>query len=254
MEVAIYRLARHSAYLASFILAIPSANADDAPVSQQAEHEIHQVGSQEFAVDWLFDEAFDSNDWSTRWTVESQGPSVFVEQGELSIRREDSPKDQAGVTVWFNQDLPQNVIIIVDASTEPGDHACNLNFFVHAKELGNKPLEYKRTGAYKSYHEITNYLFTFTGGFMSGWTRARINPGFKLISEDESVYAEPGSSYELTIVCDRGDLSFYIDGELKHHFQEEALPGGRFGLRTWFSDVNYDRIRIGALANEKERL
>nr|WP_246456490.1 DUF6250 domain-containing protein [Ruficoccus amylovorans] len=161
-------------------------------------------------------------------------------------------KPQSGVTVWYDQDLPDDVIVIVDAVTAPGNHACNLNFFLHASEAGGAPLRYTRSGAYREYHQIPNYLFTFTGGFMSGWSRARRNPGFTLIESDEKVRAEPGEHYEITLVCHQGELSFYIGDTLIHRYRDpNPLPGGRFGLRTWFSDVDYDRIRIGHILTDE---
>ncbi|QYY35081.1 DUF6250 domain-containing protein [Ruficoccus sp. ZRK36] len=208
----------------------------------------YTVDGRTYAVEWLLDETFEGSGWKDRWTVESQGPSVKAEEGWLRIRKGDMDKAQAGVTVWYDKDLPADIIVVVDAAAAPGDHACNLNFFLHATEADGAPLNYTRSGAYTEYHQIPNYLFTYTGGFMKGWSRARRNPGFTLVNADEEIRVEPGTQYEIVIVCQQGEISFYIDGELIHHYTDaDPLPGGRFGLRTWFSDVDYDRIRLGRI-------
>jgi hypothetical protein len=211
------------------------------------------AGDQTYPIKWLLNETFDHDDWSQRWEVESQGSTVQVNEGELQIRRNDVSRKEAGVTVWYDKDLPKNVIIIADTSTEPGEHACNLNFFIHAREMDGSPLHYGRSGAYPAYHTIPNYLYTLTGGFMSGWTRARRNPGFELVHDDSTVRSEPDQSYQITMIVDGNHLSYFLDGNKLHdHVDENPLPGGRFGLRSWFSNVNYSRIRIGEIQAKKQ--
>ncbi|QYY37409.1 DUF6250 domain-containing protein [Ruficoccus sp. ZRK36] len=210
--------------------------------------DIYEVGGRDYCVEWRLNETFDSDGWASRWTVESQGSTVVAEEGMLRIRRNGVDKATGGVTVWYDEDLPKNVLIVVDASTAPGDHACNLNFFIHASEADGSPLIYGRSAEYKLYHEIPNYLFTLTGGFMDGWARGRRNPGFVLVHEDKSIRVESGQRYEITIVVDDGQLSYYLNGKLIHRYvDEDPLPGGRLGLRSWFSDIDFDRIRIAAI-------
>ena len=209
------------------------------------------IGGRDYTIEWLEDETFDRADWASRWTVESQTPSVTVQDGKLIVRRNGASRDSAGTTVWYNSDLPPDVLILVDATTQPGDHACNLNFFLHASEADGSPLRYGRSGNYPDYHQIPNYIFTFTGGFQSGWSRLRKNPGFELLHEVDSVRTEPNRAYEIAIVLWKGELRFAVDGKLIHNIVDpEPLDGGRFGLRTWFSDVDYERVRIGRIVED----
>ncbi len=201
-----------------------------------------------YHVEWLKTETFDHDSWSDHWTVESQGPKVFAEDGLLKVRLVDDNRKEAGVTIWYNEDLPADVAIEVKASTDAQveNNACNLNFFVHASEANGSPLAYGRSGGYTDYHQIPNYLFTLTGGITPGWARARLDPGFQLISERADIRSSPGQTYVFLIIIQANRIQYYLNGEKLHDYTVESpLPGGRFGLRTWFSQVNYEQVRIG---------
>lgn len=204
-------------------------------------------------VDWFFIERFESSDWEDRWVVESQGPRAYVEDGELRVRPVDDNRKQAGTTIWMRQALPPNVVIRVKASTAAGgeNNACNLNFFVHAREENGSALQFGRSGLYREYHSIPNYIFTLTGGFMPGWARARLDPGFRLLSDQQQVRSEPDRDFVFVIVVSDAHLRYFLNGSRVHDFTvDDPLEGGWFGLRTWFSSVNFDQVEFGQLIGE----
>ena len=202
------------------------------------------------SVEWLHQESFDDDDWQASWVVESQGPSVEAIDGQLQIRPVDDNRQEAGVTVWYRESLPADMVVRTVASTEATveNNACNLNFFSHAREADGSPLLFGRSGLYKDYHQIPNYIFTFTGGVTPGWARARLNPGFNLISDCQGVRSEPGNRYTFFIVISGPHIRYYLNGELIHDLAvQDPLPGGWFGLRSWFSSVNFESVEIGRL-------
>lgn len=235
MRQTFIRLTRLSALLISSLL--------------QAEVETFQTPADTMlSVHWIFEEDFNDANWQERWFVETQGPRVFTEGGLLKVRARDNNRQQAGVTVWSKKELPEDIVIEVWATTEAeiDNNACNLNFFIHAREADGTKLQLGRQGIYKEYHDLINHLITFTGGITPGWSRARLNPGFQLIHEDKSVRAEPGQSYHFIITIVGKNLSYFINGDLIHSYNiEQPLSAGHFGLRTWFSQVNYEKVRIG---------
>lgn len=202
------------------------------------------VGGQGYRVAWLYDESFDDPAALESWKIESEGPAVYVGGGALQVRRNESPRLQSGVTLWLDLDLPKDCLVEVEAFTLPGEHACNLNFFLNAREADATTLQYTRHGVYTSYHTIPNYLFTFT----EGWARARKNPGFELLREVAELRSEPGRRYRFVMVLEGDRLRYCIDGMLIHDLRDPMpLPPGRFGLRTWFSNIDYERVRIGRI-------
>ena len=214
-----------------------------------SEREMIADGSEKYEVEWTITERFDGENWAERWFVETQGPQVFSKDGKLQVRQENDDRNHAGVTIWLREKLPQDVVIRVKASNAPvvENNACNLNFFIHATEADGSPLRFGRDAAYDNYHVLPNYIFTFTGGVTPGWVRARLNPGFQLLHENDKIRSEPGRSYEFLILVQNGRLRYFINGVKHHDVQTKALPGGWFGLRTWFSSVDYEEVQIGRL-------
>lgn len=203
-------------------------------------------------IEWIQTENFDNESWQDRWFVESQGPRVFAENGQLKVRLTDDNRKKAGVTIWWKEQLTEDIAIKVLASTDTQveNNACNLNFFVHTREVDGSPLKFGREGIYKEYHELPNHLITFTGGITPGWSRARLNPGFELIHESKETRSEPGKTYEFLILVEGTNVRYFINGEKIHDYEvENPLPGGWFGLRTWFSQINYDKVQIGRIKN-----
>ena len=80
---------------------------------------------------------------------------------------------------------------------------------------------------------------------MKGWTRLRRNPGFAKISDVEK-RAEWGKTYEVVLMVQDGRVRAYIDGEKVHDWTDsDPLSGGKFGLRTWSSNITVHSVEVG---------
>ena len=201
------------------------------------------IGGDTYSVQWIGREAFD-NAWLSRWAVEGSS-QVHVEDGTLWVRRQ--PGVHSPATIWYREELPGNVFVRFRAKPIPpeGDNACNLNLFVHARELDGTPLRFGRCGAYKDYHLIPNYIVTFVGGYMPGWSRMRRDPGFKMVSESD-IRSEVDKEYEIVLTIQDGRLRYYVNGERIHDYTDpDPLPGGRFGIRSWSTNACWNEIQFG---------
>lgn len=208
------------------------------------------LGGDAYRVEWLARETFDAD--LSGWFVEGDS-DVRAEGGKLWVHRK-SPEQLNQATVWFLPELPRDCIVRFRAcAVEPAENnAANLNLFLHARELDGSPLKFGRSGAYKEYHQIPNYIVTFTGGIKDGWTRARRDPGFYQLSHME-LRSEVGREYDIAVILHNGRLRYYVDGKRFHDVQDpEPLPGGRFGIRTWSTDGWWDDVRFGRLLDAEE--
>jgi hypothetical protein len=200
-----------------------------------------------YTVQWLARESFDRDDWVSRWVFEGSS-EVSVRDGKLWARRT-VPGQNNTATIWFRPELPRNVMVRLRAQPvgQPEANAANLNLFLHARKLDGSPLRFGRSGDYKEYQEFPNYIVTFTGGYRKGWSRARRDPGFNLLSENP-IRTEVGREYAIAVTLLDGRLRYYIDGKRIHDVTDpEPLPGGRFGLRTWTTLGWWDDIEFAKL-------
>jgi hypothetical protein len=198
-----------------------------------------------YTVSWLAREQF-SRGWEERWAMEGNCPVVALSNG-VGIRR---VGQTAVSTLWYRQPLPQEALVRIRAAVvEPApENAGNLNLFLHANEADGSRLHLDRDGAYAAYHGIPNYLVTLTGGYTPGYSRFRRNPGFALISEDTSVRADVGKSYDIVITVQAGRVRYYVNGRRIHDFLDASpLPAGSFGLRTWSSHVDWREVQFARL-------
>ena len=211
-----------------------------------------EIGGDKYEVEWLAKETFDEGSLSGRWVVEGNS-EVKVADGRLWVR-DILPESGNVATIWFRPELPRDVIVRFRAQAVPPEeeNAANLNLFLHARELDGSPLRFGRSGAYKEYHEIPNYIVTFVGGFRPGWSRARRDPGFNLLHEAD-VRSEVGQEYEIAVTALNGRVRYYVDGRRLHDVQDpEPLPGGWFGLRTWSTNAWWDDVEFGRLLSAPE--
>lgn len=208
------------------------------------------IGPDTYQVEWLARESFDRDDWVSRWVVE--GDSVVkVDDGKLHIGRTD-PQAKNVATVWYRPELPANVIVRFRAKpvAPAKNNAANLNVFLHAREKDGSPVRFGRSGDYKEYHKIPNYIVTFVGGYRPGWSRARRDPGFNLLHEAE-VRSEIGTEYRVALTFVDGRLRYYIDGKRIHDVTDaEPLPAGRFAIRTWSTTAWWDDVEFGRILEE----
>jgi hypothetical protein len=203
------------------------------------------VDGDAYTVEWLARESFDRDDWPARWFAEGDS-EVSVRDGKLWIRGT-VPEAKNVATVWYRPELPQNVLVRFRAKPveREWDNAANLNLFLHARENDGSPVRFGRSGNYPEYHEFPNYIVTFVGGVRPGWSRARRDPGFQLLHE-EDVRAEIGAEYKIMVTVVEGRLRYYLNDKRIHDVQDpEPLPGGRFGIRTWNTDGWWDQVEFG---------
>ena len=205
------------------------------------------IGDDRYQVRWIAREFFDSA-WLTRWAYEGDS-DIRVEDGQL-VARKNNTEHRNLVTLWYREELPPNVIVRFKAKPIPPEeeNAANLNLFLHASEMDGGPVVFKRTGSYKEYHQIPNYIVTLTGGCKPGWSRLRKNPGFQLLHEVKDMRSEVGKEYEIAVTCQSGRVRYYINGRKIHDYQDpEPLPGGRFGLRSWSTNGRWWDVEFGEL-------
>ncbi len=177
---------------------------------------------------------------------------VQVEDQRLVIRNRD-PAARTTATLWLRPELPQRAVVRFRASVLPPaeGNAANLNLILHAREQDGQPVRFGRSGQYRLYHELPNYIVTFTGGFAPGWSRARRNPGFELLHETD-LRAEVGQDYEIAVTIDEGRLRYYVDGKRVHDIVDpQPLPAGRFALRTWTTNAAWSHVQVGRLHDPK---
>jgi len=206
-----------------------------------------EIDGDRYRVQWLARERFDRTDWVSRWVSESNS-EVSVRHGKLWVRRT-VPGQNNTATIWFRPELPRDVLIRFRAKAVgmPESNAANKNLFLHGRESNGRPIRFGRSGSYKEYHELPNYIVTFTGGHRKGWSRARRNPGFSLLSENP-IRSEVDEESAIALTFHDGRLRYYIDGKKIHDVTDpDPLPGGRFGLRAWTTIGWWDDIEFGRL-------
>ncbi|MEA3366788.1 MAG: DUF6250 domain-containing protein, partial [Planctomycetota bacterium] len=211
-----------------------------------------EIGGDAYRVEWLARETFDRPDWVSRWRPEGDS-EVSVRDGRLCVRNLD-PSTPNVATIWYRPALPANVLVRFRAKAVPpaDQNAANVNVFLHAREKDGSPVRFGRTGEYKEYHTIPNYIVTFVGGHRPGWSRARRDPGFHLLHEAE-VRSEVGREYRIAVALCDGRLRYYVDGKRLHDVRDpDPLPGGRLAVRTWSTNAWWDDIEIGRLLPDKE--
>ena len=202
-----------------------------------------------YRVEWLHCEKWDAK-WASRWVVEGNA-DVKVKDGKLWVQSINPSKPKAA-TIWYKEDLPDNIIVQFKAKVLPPEenNAANLNVFFHAREPDGKELQFGRSGAYAEYHKIPNYIVTLTGGAQPGWSRVRRDPGFNMLHEAE-VRSEVGREYEIAVTVQKGHIRYYLNGKKWHDVQDtDPLPGGKFALRTWSTNAWWEDVCFGRIISE----
>jgi len=193
-----------------------------------------QVGAFDLQTELLYHEDFstDVKDWKT----EGRG-KIWVEGGRLFM-------DASGVemTAWCPYEAKGDILIMYQAYVlEPADaNNINLLFMATAPEGGDiRTIDL--SGAYKEYHELPNYIMTFTDGY----TRLRRDPGFQLLSENRSVKALAGVEYQLSIVLKEDQIRCFINDIPVHAYRDELRYNkGRIAFRSWHTRLYWDNLMI----------
>ena len=197
----------------------------------------------------LAQDDFSNDDWKSRWSLEGNA-TVTTRSGALEVVTAASKEVEQAATLWWNEALPQNVMVEFQAEVLPPveDNAANVNLFLHARESDGRPYQAGRSGRYGDYHKLPNYIATLTGGFQEGWARLRRNPGFNLVSEDKGLRSEVGGQYRIRLLAANGRLLYWVNDRLVHDVTDpEPLPGGHFALRTWRSRIAFSKVRFYSL-------
>ncbi|MFA4868402.1 MAG: DUF1961 family protein [Pedobacter sp.] len=205
------------------------------------------VGADKYEVKWLIKENFNDNNWKLRWEVETTDAIIKVSNGKLFIT-----DHGIGTTLWNKMEFPKNLIVKyrVRAEGKKEDNKTNFNLFSHAKGIDGKSLvvgkESKRTGAYNQYHNIPNYISTFTFKH----SRIRKDPGFILLS-DSKEYSVTDKIYQIVYAVSNGHIRYYVDGKKIHDVIDDTpLEGGKIGIRTWDTEAWWDDIEIGMIVGK----
>ena len=196
---------------------------------------------------WSFDKGLGG------WFIEGESP-VYVENGRLYM---DATTEVSTVsTAWCPRVFEGDLILEFDACVVPPERSSNINFFMYASELdGGDVLDNPRpSGAYKLYHNINNYIFTFVNDKGKGRYRMRRCPGFKLIHE---VYVDHpaiiNKVYHIQISKIGGRIRYFVDGEKIHDYVDEKPHNrGRMAFRTFRTKLWWNNLKVYQEITRKE--
>lgn len=151
--------------------------------------------------------------------------------------------DERGVTVWARREFPADLIVeYVSTPTESDgvETSRNLNCFFCAADDDEPLAATPRSGGYTDYHDWPNYVFTLTYTH----SRLRRDPGFERVSE-LMLGVQPEERYEVLLVKRAGRIRAVVNGRLLHDWTDPDPHGaGWVGLRTYDTDVTYDRWQV----------
>ena len=211
----------------------------------------------------VFEDNFSTD--SGQWLAEG-GAEVMVKDGRMSF---DARKGTPAVeTVWCKQTFEGDAVIEYAARVETGQGNTNLNFFIYGSNPDGSSVlltTAERTGAYRQYHRIPNYIVTYlnmddreqqdTGAADPSKLRVRVrfrkDPGFNLIHETwREQPIEKGRDYHFTIVIQGPRTRLYVDKALvfDHTGSEPLHRRGHHGFRTWATHVSVDEFRVSRIA------
>jgi hypothetical protein len=161
--------------------------------------------------------------------------------------------DAQGVemTSWCPFQMEGDLLITYEAFILNPTDANNINFiFMATGAEGEDIRKLELSGAYKEYHQLPNYILTFT----KGYTRLRRNPGFNLVSENRDIKALAGTEYQLAILIRENQILCFINDIPVHaHTDDLPLPRGRVAFRSWHTRLWWDNLRIYQVLETMDR-
>lgn len=194
------------------------------------------------------------------WWVEGC-EKVWVENGKLRMKANPSGEIKSGhvCTVWNKQIFSGDLKIEFDARVLNSTiDANNINFFFLYSDPKGTALfetrEFRANAAYKLYHHLNGYIFTFLNDFRNerkgDHARIRIRrcPGFELMTETYDYHCREKVTYHVTIQKVGEHLSFGVDDRIFLRAKDEhAWTKGLIGLRTFQTHLWWDNIRVTQL-------
>ncbi len=197
------------------------------------------------------------------WWVEG-GVNTWVEEGRLHVNADPEGEGrQPGycATVWCKQEFSGDLKVEFDAHVISSSlDVNNINFFLLYSDPEGTPLydtrESRADGAYKLYHGMNGYIFTFLNDTREetkqlpadqrvARVRMRRCPGFKLLTETYDYHCRQAVTYHVEILRQGTHLSFSVDGNmLLEHEDPEPHTSGLIGLRTYRTYLWWDNIKV----------
>ena len=189
----------------------------------------------------------------------SEGCPGVIKDGHLFVDADTSGYRQS--TVWLDRELSGDLIIECDVHVISSDKkANNINFmFLYSDPKGQSLRESrdKRSeGAYKSYHQLNGYIFTYLadGTEDNARFRFRDNPGFNLINEARGFECKIGKTYHIKIIKEGNRFQFWSNGfkaiDVVDDLFNPLYDKGYFGFRTWHTALWWDNLLIKDTSRE----
>jgi len=195
------------------------------------------------------------------WWTEG-GERVYVENGRLRVVANPEGDHQPGyvATVWHERVFSGDLKVDFDAHVLHSTvDANNINCFLLYSDPEGRPLYETRAsradGAYRHYHVLNGYIFTFLNDFRhesgrkeAARMRMRRCPGFRLMAETYDYHCRKGVTYHVTIIRRGGHLTFGVDGRIYLECDDrQPWAEGLIGLRTFQTDLWWDNITVAQL-------
>ena len=203
----------------------------------------------------IFNESFNYPDGELPAIWWSEGDVGRIKDGRLFV---DADKDSLGVsTVWLDREFSGDVRVEFDAHiVSSRDTANNINCFLFYSDPRGRDLraskEDRASGAYKYYHSLNGYIFTYlaNGNPEEARVRLRFNPGFELLDENFGYECKTGTTYRVQITRKNNHFEYRVNGkELTNTVGKQAVSheAGLFGFRTWHTCLWWDNLVITQL-------
>jgi hypothetical protein len=193
------------------------------------------------------------------WVIEAEQPAtVTLRDGVLDI---DTP---AGLTLWLKPELSGPVRIDFDATAVagrgPNDQVSDLNvFWMASNRDGTIPVHARRrSGRFAEYDDLLTY-YVGLGGNRNTTSRFRRyigEPGNRPLLSAHDLSAPgallvPNRRQTITLIANGGHIEYRRDGKPLFVFEDSApYTRGGFGLRTTYSHLRIENLRIGPLTVE----
>ena len=187
------------------------------------------------------------------WLVEGNA-AASVREGWLDV---DGACGEGGyATVWCRTPFEGPQLVEYDIRMMSVSRQSNINMFLMAANPDTDGLiatTGDRNGFYPQYHKFPNYLITILNNTSPDKreqlrVRMRLNPGFKLVSEQ---WHEPlvfGKVHHVAYLIEPPRVNVFLDGNLIGRTEyDKTYTSGLHGLRIWRTHSIYDNFRVSRI-------